>query len=369
MRVCLLIPSLDAGGAERQFVLTANGLAARGHAVCAALFRRRGPLLADLAPEVEVHDLRKGGKADVAGFLWRTARFLRGRRPDVLYSFLGVPNIVSALLGPLLPGTAAVWSLRASDMDLSRYSRLARWCWAAERRLSRRARLVLANSETGRRYALANGFPADRLRVVPNGIDTDRFRPDRARGTAFRAGLGCGPEHILVGLVARLDPMKDHATFLAAARLAADRDPALRFVCVGEGGLGPALRRRAADLGLDGRLTWTGFQADMPTVYNALDVACLTSRTEGFPNVLGEAMSCGVPCVATDAGDSADILGGLGTVVPRGDPAALAAALADTAAGVRAGQVPDTRPRIVDGFSLARMLERTEALLREAARA
>lgn len=360
-KVLFLAPSLDAGGTERQLVQLANGLAGQGLDVGLALCRKQGALLAEVAPAVRVVDLAKAGRADVAGFLWRAARLLRQERPQVLYSFLGTPNLAAALLRPVLPGIRLVWALRAGPGGAGP-DPLARLCHWAEARLSWVPDAVAVNSAAGRSAALVRGFPAERLALIPNGIDTRRFCPDRAAGAALRREWGGGEGVRLVGLAARLDPLKDHETFLRAAAQVARAESGVRFVCVGDGPLAGPLRARARDLGLGDRLTWAGERADMPAVYNALDVCCLASRSEGFPNVLAEAMACGVPCVSTDAGDAAEILGDAGLVGPVRDPGALARALVRMLREPGRGEA--ARARVLERYSLERMLERTEALLR-----
>jgi glycosyltransferase involved in cell wall biosynthesis len=360
-KVFLLLPSLDAGGTERQAVLLANGLAARGWDAGLVLCRRQGPLLAEVAPQVRTFDLAKTGRADVAGFLWRLARLLRAEQPHVLYSFLGTPNLAAALLRPLLPGVRLAWGLRAGPGDVEGRGLLARVCQGAETLLAGMPDAIVANSEAGRAAALARGFPAHRLAVVPNGVDTARFRPDRAAGAALRAQWG-GEGGRLVGLVARLDPAKDHATFLRAAALLAREDERARFVCVGDGPLAGPLRILARDLGLEARLAWAGERRDMPAVYNALEVCCLSSRSEGFPNALAEAMACGLPCVGTDAGDVREILGETGLVTPGQDPAALALALGRMLQEP-GGRGRAARARVLERYSLERLLDRAEALL------
>lgn len=363
MKIMFLIPSLEPGGAERQLVQLANGLAERGHDIGVALFRKTGALLDDLSPKVTLHDLKKGGKGDLFGFLWRTGRLLRQENVDVLYSFLGVPNLVSAVLQPWLTGVKAVWSVRASDMDLNEYSLLSRLCWRAECLLSGVADLIIANSRTGSTYVVGQGFPEKVVRVVPNGIDTRHFSPEQNQDDKLRAVFGSEPKTILVGLVARLDPMKDHRTFLHAIQDAAGKDESLRFVCVGDGPMAEELKQLSAALNLEDKLVWAGTQRNMPSVYNALDVCCLTSVSEGFPNVLAEAMSCGVPCVASDVGDIAEIIGDTGLVVPKRDVKAFSRAMREMAERVRSGKVSDSRTRIEQNFSLDRAVERTESLL------
>jgi glycosyltransferase involved in cell wall biosynthesis len=366
MRILLSIPSLAAGGAERQFAAVASGLAARGHEVLAVALGQGGPLAADLGA-ARLIELGKTSRLDNARVALALARLLRREAPQVHYAFLPTCCVLGALLKPFCPATRLVFGSRATKVEgLGQAGRLL---LGLEARLAHRADLVIANSKAGQAFCLRRSFPAKRVRVVDNGIDTMRFCPDWGLGAALRAHWGVEPGERLVGLAARLDPLKDHATFLeAAARLAA-RQPELRFVCVGGGpaAYAQSLRERATGLGLAKRLIWAGEHAEMPAVYNALDVACLSSVSEGLPNVLCEAMSCGVPCVTTDVGDAARVVEGVGLVVPPRDPAALADGLAAMLErlerdGPRLAVL--CRERVEQEFSLARMVEATEALLR-----
>ena len=366
MTVLFLIRSLEVGGAERQMVALANGLAGRGHAVHVAVLYSGGPLETDLSG-VNLHHLGKRGRFDLIGPLWRLVRLCRGLRPDAAYGFLGTANLMLALLGPLLRVPVA-WGVRATWMDLSRYSRLHRLHFRLERLLSRLPRRIVYNSESGRAFAESVGFPRERGLVIENGIDTDRFRPDPEAGQTLRREWGIAEHEFLVGNLSRLDPMKDHPTFLKAAALAARERPDLRFVCVGAGPepYAAELRALAYRLGLTDRLAWAGLRLDVVRVHNALDACCLSSAFgEGFPNVLGEAQACGTPCVATDVGDSARLVGPTGRIAPPGDPEALARSLLDLAEAAH-GQREEYRQRTrqeLGDFSLGRMVERTEDML------
>ncbi len=171
----------------------------------------------------------------------------------------------------------------------------------------------------------------------------------------------------VIGRVGRLDPMKDYDTFLAAAAHLGRERSDVRFVIVGDG---PAryrhrLEQRAEELGIAGRVQWCGAQQEMPAVFNAFHVATSSSSAfgEGFPNVLGEALACGVPCVTTDVGDSAAVLGGLGPVVPPGDPGRLASAWTESLSAARDTLGARLRSRIEHEFSVATMVDRTERAL------
>lgn len=331
MKILILIRALSAGGAERQVAVLAQGLRAAGHAVSVAVFYGGGEIESDLAgTDVSLIDLRKRGRWDTLAFLWRLVRAIRRERPDVIYSWLPVANILTALLCPLFPRVKRAWAICASNMDLDRYDWLVKLTTRIEARLSPLAHTLISNSYSGRDYAIQDGFPPVKLKVVPNGIDTQRFRPDRAAGQPVRAGWGVGPDERLIGLVGRLDPMKGHPNFLRAVAELRERRTGLRFVCVGDGteAYRQSLRALAGELGLDDVLIWAGTRTDMPAVYNALDIAVSSSAYgEGLPNMLGEAMACGLPCVVTRVGDSPWVVGDTGIVAPPEHPAALAAAL------------------------------------------
>ena len=367
LNVLFLTRSLELGGAERQLATLAPALVRRGHAVEVATFYGGGPLESELARGgVAVVDLAKRGRYDVGAFVARLVRTIRARSPDVVHGYLVAPNLLATLARVVRSGTRVVWGVRASDMDLSRYGAFHEATFLAARRFSALADLVIANSESGRRFHVDRGYPADRTVVIPNGIDTDRFRPRPELRAMVRADLGLPPSAPVVGIVARLDPMKGHDVFLeAAARLRAI-EPEVRYVVVGGGETDARdrLRARAAALGIADQVRFAGPREDVERVYAALDVATSASSFgEGFPNAVAEAMASGVPCVVTDVGDSARIVGSLGVVVRRDHPGALARgwSLALETAGT--GGAGELRARVLREFSVGRLVERTESEL------
>jgi glycosyltransferase involved in cell wall biosynthesis len=369
-RIALLIRSLNYGGAEMQLTILANALARSGHAVSLLVFYPNGPMRERLSSEVNVRCLGKRRRWDVFGFLRSLFRVLHEERPDVLYSFLPVANLVGCLTKLRLPKMKLAWGVRASNMDLARYDWFSELTYWLERRFSRCPNIIIANSEAGRRYAVSRGFPDDdRFIVIPNGIDVEGFRPDANLRGLVRAEWGVSPEETLVGIVARLDPMKDVPGFLEAAAKLARRDNRVRLVSVGADpdNYAPVLREQASILGLDQRMIWAGPRGDLPAVYNALDLLVSSSKYgEGFSNVLGEAMACGVPCVATDVGDAREILGECGMVVPPSNPEALAAGILDLIERQRlerASLGAGARQRIAKRFSTETMVRSTEAAL------
>lgn len=365
MKIVILARALDYGGAERQLVELAKGLHAAGHEVGVIAFYPGGPLEQVLRSSgVAVHSIGKRGRWDIVGFAFRLARRLRALRPEILHGYLGVPNIVAAVMLPLLPGSRLVWGIRTAEIDTSHYDLLHRLVYRIEAWLSRFCDLVIVNSQAGRQHAIEKGFPAERTVVIPNGIDVRSFYPDGSAGQRVRQQWHLLPTNVAIGFVARLDPLKDHNTFFRAAALLAEHRPDAKFVCVGDGPelYRETLRARTRELGIASRVIWEPGRSDIRDIYNAFDIVCSASVTEGFPNVVAEAMACGIPCVVTDAGDSAVIVGDTGVVVPRGDPCALAEGMERQLRRLEAegnSLRSSVRERVVANFQVERLVERT----------
>jgi len=261
--------------------------------------------------------------------VWRLWRILRASRADVLQTWLYHSDLAGLVIGRLAGIRRIVWNIRCSELD-ARYERgrdglVLRLLVL----LSRYPAVVIANSFAGREVHARHGYRPRRWEILPNGFDTERFAPDPDAHGRLCTELGLAPEHKLIGLVARDDPLKDHPTFLRAAAICARARPDTHFVLVGPGidADNAALSTLIEAGGLHGRVHLLGERTDVPELTAALDIATCSSSGEGFPNVVGEAMACGVPVVATDVGDCARLLGDAGLIVPPGDPDAFAAAL------------------------------------------
>jgi glycosyltransferase involved in cell wall biosynthesis len=318
LRVSIICRQLVVGGAERQLAALLSGLSREHADVQLLLFYEGGGMSAEIAglPYLEVVHLRKSGRWDL-GFLLRAYRAVRAFEPSIVYGYQSVAAEVASALG-WATGARVVWGVRASNMDHASYGWLSRAAFRVGALMSRSADLIIFNSDRGAAHFAAHGYTPAGAVVIANGIDTERFRPDAAAGRAWRAANGVRPNAVVIGCAARLDPMKDLGTFLQAAAQVRTCHPDTVFVIAGSGP--PAheaqLRAQAESLGFGERLIWAGATADMTVLMNALDIACSTSAFgEGFSNVIGEAMACGRPCVATDVGDAARIVGDAGIVV------------------------------------------------------
>lgn len=362
MKIAFLTRSLHLGGAERQLVILSKKMKAAGHDVVVLVFYSGGALEGELREAgVPIIALDKRGRWDMGRFIWRLATAIRKHDPEIVHGYLSVPNLFTILIKLLFPRIRIAWGVRASYLDRPEWtSKLVYWL---ECRLSCLADAIVVNSQAGRKFALLNGFAAEKMVVVPNGIDTAYFKCDRSAGRQLRCEWKIADDEVLVGIVGRLDPMKDHQTFLRAAALAFAKDQRLRFICVGDGPTTykEALQTLAWTLGLTDQVIWTGPRYDLPAVYSALDMLVSSSYGEGFPNVIGEAMACEVPCIVTDVGDSAWIVGDARFVVPARNSHALAEAIL---CALSSHKDPTAiRRRIEAEFSIEHLAARTETIL------
>ena len=323
-----LIRSLNVGGAERQLVELAKGLSKANFIITVCLFYNEGALLKELCGicNVRIITLDKSGRWDIIRFFFSLIHILKSLNPQILYSFLPEANIAGLIAGRLSGVKRIVWGVRASNMDVSRYDWFARMSLRLSAFLSKFPDAIIANSYAGKEFHRGIGYSTNRMMVIPNGICTDRFKPDHLSGLGVRDEWGIDEKTVLIGLVGRIDPMKDHKTFLHAVKIFDQEGCSVRFVCIGDGKepYKSEIRSLCMVLGLNDSLICAGERYDMAAVYNAMDIVTSSSFGEGFSNVIGEAMACGVSCVVTDVGDSAIIVGETGVIVPPKDPQALA---------------------------------------------
>jgi glycosyltransferase involved in cell wall biosynthesis len=359
-RVVFLIRRLDRGGAERQLIDLARGLNKDKFHVTIITFYGGGHFASEITPDtgIAVVSLNKKGRWDIP-FVVRLVRTVRGLRPNIVHGYMMGANELSIIAGRAC-GARVVWGLRAAEDAIPR-SLTERWIFRAAAALSRHADCIIANSEHGRSFHAAEGYCDERTTVIPNGIDTTRFSisPDQRR--AVRLEWQVADDEILVGRVARLDPVKDYPAFLRAVARVSRTVPNVKVACIGDDTDCALLREIAATERIADRMVWTGGRADMPAVYNALDICVSSSVSEGFPNAVAEPMACGTPCVATDVGDSALLIGDAGVIVPARDPKAIAEGILRLINNHRQYPREDVRRRITENFSAERLVARTEA--------
>lgn len=361
-KILFLARSLEVGGTERQIVELAKGMAQRGLDVAIMVFYPGGGLERELAGyPIRLLSLNKRGRYDIPRFLFRFIQALRRYRPAFILGNLVSANLMTASARWVVPSTRRFIGLRASRIGPEYLDGLTRICNMAEKLTSRWIHGVIVNSQSGRREAVRRGFPSQKLFVIPNGVDPDRFRLDEPARMRIRRQLGVPPHSVLLGTIGRLDPLKGHLFFLEAFSQIAERFPEITGLIVGEGAPDyvQSLKASADALRISKRLIWIGYRDDMPAIYNGLDILVSASRTEGFPNVLLEAMACGIMCVATDVGDSRVIVGDLGIIVPSENPGALAAGVGQ-ALEIRSRVSRESiRQRALNDFSVQTLVDRT----------
>jgi len=253
-------------------------------------------------------------------------RLLRKQKPHVLQTWLYHADLIGLMAGKLSKVPAIVWNIRCADLERKDHPF---HLWLTLKVLARTSALptaVVVNSMAGRLANERLGFRPKRWQLIPNGFELDVFRPSQEARSLIHKELGLNKDTPLVGLVARFDLMKDHRTFLIAAQHLHKARPDVHFVLAGKNvdSQNAILMKQISDLGLEKCVHLLGERIDIPFVTAALDVASCSSYSEGFPNVIGEAMACCVPCVATDVGDCAKIIGDTGVLVPPRNPAAMA---------------------------------------------
>ena len=284
MKVTLLAWSREYGGAERQLVNLARGLRRRGHDVLVFVFFPNVYVESALREaDTAYRVLGVRGRWDAYRYVVRFLAEVLNRDQEVVYAFLQVPNLLTALVKLFDRKTRVVWGIRTSDLHArsDTLSGVATWL---ESRLSPVADLVVANSFRGRDDAIAIGFDRAAIRVIHNGIDTEAFRPDPDAGAKIRTEWGVAADEKLVGLVGRFETKKDYGTFLRAAALAALAQADLRFVCVGGRSAASrgSLLAEARRLGLADRVIWVDFRQDMPSVPESWTWYARPSVGEGF---------------------------------------------------------------------------------------
>ena len=367
MKILFLSRQLNIGGAERQLVTLASELAARGHEIVIASYYPGGALSEMIDPKrIKVISYEKKSRWDLFTLLFKTLKVVRDEQPTVLHGWMHTQNVVATFAKVLNPKVTMVWAVRASNLEthLDWAEKLTIWLQA---RLSRFASRITVNSMAGLEYAAQGGLPREKMLFVPNGIDTNAFYPNDEERRRVRAQWNMGDDMKIVGNISRFDPIKNHKMFLKAAAAVAAERADVRFVCVGHGKESylQELKQLSRTLGLEGKVHWIQAQSDVRAAYNAVDVFCSSSLTEGFPNVIGEAMACGRHCVVTNVGDSGLVVGDTGVVVPSDNAQAMSAGLLDRL-NARETMNLRARQRILENFTVAHLGDKSEYVLYQA---
>lgn len=297
-------------------------------------------------------------RSPVKDFL-RLCRLMREIRPDIVQTWLYHADLLGGLAARLTGIPNVIWGIRTTDVNVgcARSTAFVRRACAAMSRCI--PHTIVCVAEAARHAHARIGYDAARMIVVGNGFDFSRLVATQEQKNQLRAQCGFGPQDIVIGILGRFNADKDHAGFVRAAGQLARSHDRLRFLMVGKN-LDQDNRELMQWIGETGhaeRFVLLGERSDVPVCLAAMDIFCLSSRTEAFPNALGEAMAMGLPCVSTDVGDVAAVMADTGVLVPKMDPGALAKGVAQLLAMAtddRALLGRSARARIHERFSMER---------------
>lgn len=356
----MVVPALVLGGMEMMTVNLARALARRGHRVGITCLQEKGELAKELeGSDIQISVIPCPGSVP----LLRAHQGLRNhfalRAPDVVHAHNGV-WAKAALAARAARVPAVIHTAHGFDLKEPWFSDPLRW-WAGLH-----TDLVVAVSHPLQQYFIRKiRLPAGRVTTVINGIDTARFAPGAGRGS-LRASLGIDPHAPLIGCIARLDPVKNHALLIQAMAVLVRTNPDIRLVLVGDGPLREPIQDQVQSLGLEEHVILAGTIADTAAVYREFDIFALPSFFEGTSISILEAMASGTPVVATEVGGTPWLLqdGACGRLVPSGDAAAFADAIAQLLddEGERVRIAAAARARVTAEFDHAAMVRTYERL-------
>jgi glycosyltransferase involved in cell wall biosynthesis len=299
----------------------------------------------------------------------RLLRWIRMSGPQVVQTWMHHANLIGGLAARLAADIPVVWGIHQVDLDPQLNKLLTIWTARGCARMSRwLPRCVVFVSQASLLWHAKSGYAAERMEVIPNGFDLGEFKPDSGARLSLRRELEVAEDALVIGMAARFHAQKDHHNFIqAAARLHAQM-PGVHFLLCGDGinWQNSRLAGWIETAGIHDFCHVLGPRQDMCRLFAGMDIATTSSAgNEAFPLVIGEAMACGTPCVVTNVGDSALIVGETGRVVPPRNPDALAEAwreLIEAGPGVRRHLGMTARLRIIQRFALPAVVERYQAI-------
>ncbi len=333
IRILHIITGTGSGGAEtmlRKLLSSVDRVRFDARVVCLA---RKGSVGDALEKSgYAVRYLNSGRHIWFSAVFPQLIKEIRFFQPHVIQGWMYHGNIAAAAAAFCARSPASVvWNIRHSLENLNNEKFLTEAIIRRSAYFSRWATRVIYNSASSALQHQAIGYSRDNALTIPNGFKVDDFRRSEQMRAEARARLGIDPDRLVVALIARYHPIKAHAVFLKAAAICARRLPNVRFLLAGHGVVesNAELVERVRELDLRERVMLLGELEDVTSIYPALDLLVLSSHSEAFPNVLGEAMASGVPCACTDVGDCARIVGETGRVVSPGRSDLLAGVMVD----------------------------------------
>lgn len=371
IRITHIITGLDVGGAEAmlyQLLRATDRSAFSPRVISLKDMGYYGEKIAALGIPVQTLGLRPGRPNPL--LVWKLARWLRGET-DVVQTWMPHANLIGGIAARLAGKLPVAWGIHNTELEAGKEKRTTIWLQKLGAPLSQRlpTRIVYC-SQASQQVHETLGYTPQRGTFIPNGFDLNAYQPDPVARAQLRDELGIPAEAPVIGCVARFHPLKDYHNMVQAAGIIHQTRPDVQFVFCGLNvDANNAQLNNWIDTAGTGTVTHLlGRRDDVPRLMNTFDLLALASSGEAFPMVVGEAMATGVPCVVTDVGDAAYLVGDTGTIAPPRDPVALAQAalaLLDEAPEVWQARGQAARQRITESFSLAAISARYAALYRE----
>jgi glycosyltransferase involved in cell wall biosynthesis len=373
VKIVHIINELNTGGAEMMLYKLLSGLDKTRYNPAVISLMDIGPVgdeIKKLGVEIMCLNM-KPGTPDPAKVL-HLSRILRNIKPDIIQTWLWHSDLLGAIASKMTGRTVPIiWGIRITDLEHQHIKLSSSIVAQACARLSKSAwgpTKIVCCSNVAMHDHIRKGYDSGKMLIINNGFDVTLFKPNRDAGNIIRREFGIPEKKILIGMAARFHPQKDHLNFIDAAGLLSKKYPDTFFLLCGDNVVwnNSKLTSRIEKAGLKNNFRLLGLRKDMPRVLASLDIGALSScGGEAFPNVLGETMSCGVPCVATDIGDSSMIVSDTGVIVPPNNPDALAAGWSKL---IELGDIKRqklgaaARERVINNYSLELAVERYEKL-------
>jgi len=342
MRILHIISGLGVGGAETllyRLIRESQVDGAEHLVVSLSSLDIMGDRIRALGVEVRVLGMRRGAPQPL--LLWRMINWIVAFKPDIVQTWMyhadlfgGIAALVARqILARREKGANRIgllWAIHQTEFPTvgagPKLGLVAKCCAMVSAKIPD---LIVCCADSAKANHIRGGYCAERMQVIRNGFDIDLFRPLESARTRLRESIGVDEETPIVGIVGRYHAVKDYGNFVAAIGRVHRKLPKCHYVMIGQDldWNNRALHDLLEEAGVSGACHLLGPRDDLQLLLPGFDVFCLSSRSEGFPTVVGEAMACGVPCVATDVGDTALLVGNLGPIVPRENSEALATGL------------------------------------------
>jgi len=373
MRIIHIITGLEAGGAEMTLYKLLSQIDKQVFSPIVISLMEGGAIrnrIEELGIPVYSLEMRRGVPSLSAALYMR--RLVNELQPDIVQGWMYHGNLAALAAAVMYKGIkpTVYWNIRQSLYDLSDEKRLTRLIIRLGAKVSKYVAKIVYNANVSEAQHVALGYDKTKSFVIPNGFDLELFKPDASARIDVRFELNIPDGDLLVGLIGRYHPMKDHDNFLKAAALLVAKHQNIKFLLVGKDVdvENEGLQEMIKVNGLQDKVILLGERSDIPRLTAALDIAVLSSFSEAFPNVVGEAMASSVPCVVTEVGDAAWVVGDTGKVVASRQPQALAESLMiliSLSEEERMQLGKASRQRIKENFSLGDVVKQYECLYKQ----